>query len=83
VHAGFAATLLDFAVACSVQSTLSKGETYTTLELKLNLVRALQRERIPCAPKVASFTADAPLQPPKASFAIARANSAPMRRQLA
>jgi uncharacterized protein (TIGR00369 family) len=41
VHAGFAATLLDSAVACSVQSTLAKGETYTTLELKLNLVRAL------------------------------------------
>jgi uncharacterized protein (TIGR00369 family) len=41
VHAGFAATLLDSAVACSVQSTLAKGETYTTLELKLNLVCAL------------------------------------------
>jgi uncharacterized protein (TIGR00369 family) len=44
VHAGVAATLLDSAVACSVQSTLAKGETYTTLELKLNLVRALTEE---------------------------------------
>jgi uncharacterized protein (TIGR00369 family) len=41
VHAGFAATLLDSAVACAVHSTLAKGETYATLELKLNLVRAL------------------------------------------
>jgi uncharacterized protein (TIGR00369 family) len=41
VHAGFAATLLDSAVACAVHSTMAKGETYTTLELKLNLVRAL------------------------------------------
>ena len=41
VHAGFAATLLDSALACSVHSTLVKGETYTTLELKVNLVRAL------------------------------------------
>jgi uncharacterized protein (TIGR00369 family) len=41
VHAGFAATLLDSCVACSVHTTLAKGETYTTLELKINLVRAL------------------------------------------
>jgi uncharacterized protein (TIGR00369 family) len=47
VHAGFAATLLDSAVACSVHSTLGKGETYTTLELKLNLVRALTEEAGP------------------------------------
>ena len=47
VHGGFAATLLDSAVACSVQSTLAKGETYTTLELKLNLVRALTEDTGP------------------------------------
>jgi uncharacterized protein (TIGR00369 family) len=41
VHAGFAATLLDSALACSVHSTLAKGETYTTLEIKVNLVRAV------------------------------------------
>lgn len=41
VHAGFAATLLDSAVACSVHSTLAKGEAYTTLEIKINLVRPL------------------------------------------
>jgi uncharacterized protein (TIGR00369 family) len=44
VHAGFAATLLDSAVASSVQTTLKQGETYTTLELKLNLVRPLTEE---------------------------------------
>lgn len=44
VHAGFAATLLDSCVACAVNSTLLKGETYTTLELKLNLVRALTKD---------------------------------------
>jgi len=41
VHAGFAATLLDSAVGCAVHTTCAKGEAYTTLELKLNLVRAL------------------------------------------
>jgi uncharacterized protein (TIGR00369 family) len=41
VHAGFAATLLDSAVGCAVHTACAKGEAYTTLELKLNLVRAL------------------------------------------
>jgi uncharacterized protein (TIGR00369 family) len=47
VHGGFAATLLDSSVACSVQSTLAKGETYTTLELKLNLVRPITEQTGP------------------------------------
>jgi len=47
VHAGFAATLLDSAVACAVHTTLAKGEAYTTLELKLNLVRALTEKTGP------------------------------------
>lgn len=44
VHAGFAATLLDSAVACAVHTTLKQGEAYTTLELKLNLVRPLTEQ---------------------------------------
>jgi len=47
VHAGFAATLLDSAVACAVHTTLAKGEGYTTLEFKLNLVRPLTEETGP------------------------------------
>ena len=39
VHGGFAATLLDSALGCAVFSTLSKGDAWTTLELKFNLVR--------------------------------------------
>lgn len=41
VHGGWFATLLDSALGCAVHSTLGLGERYTTLELKLNLVRAL------------------------------------------
>ena len=41
VHGGLAATLLDSCMACSVQSTLPAGKVYTTLELKVNLVRAI------------------------------------------
>lgn len=41
VHGGWYATMLDTAMGCAVHSTLSAGKAYTTLELKLNLVRAL------------------------------------------
>ena len=44
VHGGFAMTLLDSALGCAVHSTLSKGETYTTLEVKVNLVRPLTKD---------------------------------------
>lgn len=47
VHAGFAATLLDSAMACAVMSTCPKGETSTTLELKVNLVRLLTKDTGP------------------------------------
>ena len=47
VHAGFAATLLDSALGCAIFSTLAQGDTWTTLELKLNLVRPLTKDTGP------------------------------------
>lgn len=41
VHGGWIATLLDSAVACAVQSMVLAGSGSTTLELKINYVRAL------------------------------------------
>lgn len=41
VHGGFGATLLDSAMGCAVHTTLSPGDTYTTLEFKINFLRAL------------------------------------------
>ena len=41
VHGGWFATLLDSAVGCAIHTTLAAGRGYTTLELKVNLVRAL------------------------------------------
>jgi uncharacterized protein (TIGR00369 family) len=41
VHGGIFATLLDSAMGCAVHSTLPAGRAYTTLELKVNLVKAL------------------------------------------
>ena len=47
VHGGFAATLLNSALGCAVFSTLAKGDTWTTLELKYNLVRPLSKDTGP------------------------------------
>jgi uncharacterized protein (TIGR00369 family) len=47
VHGGFAMTLLDSALACAIHTTLAKGETYTTLEIKVNLVRPLTQDTGP------------------------------------
>ena len=41
VHGGYAATLLDTAVGCAIHSLLPVGKGYTTLELKVNYVRAI------------------------------------------
>ncbi|HEX5210935.1 MAG TPA: PaaI family thioesterase [Pseudolabrys sp.] len=44
VHGGFAMTLLDSSLGCAVFSTLAKGDTWTTLELKVNMVRPLTKD---------------------------------------
>jgi len=41
VHGGIASTLLDSAMSCAVHTTLEPGAWYTTLELKVNFVRAV------------------------------------------
>jgi len=47
VHGGVAATLLDSAMGCAVHSLLPAGVGYTTLELKVNFLRALTRDTGP------------------------------------
>jgi uncharacterized protein (TIGR00369 family) len=44
VHGGLAATLLDSVMGCSVHTTLAPGEAYTSLEIKVNFVRAITRD---------------------------------------
>lgn len=41
VHGGVAATLLDSVMGCSVHTTLKAGLGYTTVEIKVNYVRAM------------------------------------------
>lgn len=54
VHGGLAATLLDSAMGCAVHSTLPSGAGYTTLEIKVNFIRAMTSEtgRVRCEAKV-------------------------------
>ncbi|MFO1362394.1 MAG: PaaI family thioesterase [Burkholderiales bacterium] len=47
VHGGWACTLLDSCMGCAAQSTLAAGQGYTTVELKVNLVRPLSSETGP------------------------------------
>ncbi|HEY7084676.1 MAG TPA: PaaI family thioesterase [Hyphomicrobiaceae bacterium] len=41
VHGGVAATLLDSCMSCAVQTHLEPGTGYTTLEIKVNMVRPI------------------------------------------
>ena len=41
VHGGIAATLLDSVLGCAVHTALPVGIGYTTLELKINYIRAV------------------------------------------
>jgi uncharacterized protein (TIGR00369 family) len=54
VHGGLAATLLDSATGCAVQTTLPVGSAYTTLELKTNFLRPITHDtgRILCEAEV-------------------------------
>jgi uncharacterized protein (TIGR00369 family) len=41
VHGGWYGTLLDSAMACAVMTKVPKGSIYTTLEYKINIIRAV------------------------------------------
>ena len=47
VHGGMAATILDSAMGCAVQTTLPAGVGYTTLDLQASFVRAITRDTGP------------------------------------
>ena len=41
VHGGWIGTLLDSCMGCAVHTTLAPGEAYTTVEFKVNFVKAV------------------------------------------
>jgi uncharacterized protein (TIGR00369 family) len=53
-HGGFAATMLDSALGCCINTLMPPGRRFTTLELKVNLTRPLTKDVGPirCEAKV-------------------------------
>jgi uncharacterized protein (TIGR00369 family) len=47
IHGGWYATLLDSALGCAVQTRLPPGQAYTTAELGLNIVKAINPKKAP------------------------------------
>jgi uncharacterized protein (TIGR00369 family) len=45
IHGGWYGTLLDSCMGCAVMTSLPQGRAYTTLEYKVNLVRAIPEGR--------------------------------------
>ena len=43
-HGGLAATLLDSALGCAINTLMPAGRVFTTLEMKINFVRPMRRE---------------------------------------
>ena len=44
-HGGLAATLLDSALGCAINAMMPAGKIFTTLEMKINYLRPITRER--------------------------------------
>jgi uncharacterized protein (TIGR00369 family) len=53
-HGGLAATLLDSATGCAINTMMPAGRVFTTLEMKVNYVRPMRRETgaVRCEAKV-------------------------------
>jgi len=47
VHGGWFAALLDSAMGCAVQTTLPAGQSYTTAQLNMNIVRSASQKTGP------------------------------------
>ncbi|CDG83940.1 PaaI family thioesterase [Janthinobacterium agaricidamnosum] len=47
VHGGYAATLLDTALGCAIHTMLPAGKGFSTLELKVNYIRAMSDQTGP------------------------------------
>lgn len=54
IHGGYAATLLDSALGCSIHTTLEPGEKYTTVDLNVKYVRGMSpgMGRVTCTSEV-------------------------------
>ena len=74
-HGGFAATLLDTALGCAINSGQPAGRSFTTLELKINYTRPFRRKSAKCAAKRSSFTPAIARPSPRAASSTQPAKS--------
>lgn len=49
VHGGVLCDIADAAIACAHWSRLQEGESYTTMDLKINFFRSVKKEKIKAA----------------------------------
>jgi uncharacterized protein (TIGR00369 family) len=54
IHGGWTATILDSAMGCAVHAILKAGQSYTTIEMKLNYVRPVMpaHGRVTCEGRI-------------------------------
>ena len=82
VHGGFAATLLDSAMGCAVQTTCPAGITYTTLEIKPTSSGPSRWAPASCTARARSSTRAGARPRPRASWSRPpRASSWPTARR--
>ena len=74
VHGGVAATLLDSVMGCCIHTTLKAGTGYTTVEIKVNYVRAMTDRPVPSVPKARSSTSVPASPRRRAGWSTARAS---------
>ncbi len=56
IHGGWACTILDSALACAIHSMLKPGQGYTSVDIKVNFVKAvLPGEILRCDAKILHF----------------------------
>ena len=58
VHGGVAATVLDSVMGNAVHCTLPPGRSYTTLEIKINYLRAVTAGRLTCGGRLVQREGD-------------------------
>jgi uncharacterized protein (TIGR00369 family) len=81
VHGGWFCTLLDSAVGCAVHTTLPAGKGYTTLEIKVNMLRPLT-DAVPLVRAEGKVIHAGRWQPPKVGSWGLTERSMPMPQRL-
>ena len=78
VHGGIAATLLDSALGCAVQTTLDDGVAYTTVSLEVKYLRPIRVDAGELRAEATVVHTGRRRPPPKPASPTATAGSSPL-----